>query len=65
MNLTVNGKNISVTARTLAELVQGVCKNPAHVITEVNGTIIKTPLWENTVLHSGDRVELVTFVGGG
>lgn len=65
MDLIVNGRNLSVAAGTLADLVRHVCQNPAHVITEVNGEIIKAPLWKDTDLKAGDRIELVTFVGGG
>ena len=35
------------------------------VIAELNGEIIKDHLWNKTVLHDGDQLELISFVGGG
>jgi len=66
MDIKVNGapKHIADTL-SLAELVRCYCKNPQHVIAEVNESIIKRPEWDTTTIADGDRVELVTFVGGG
>lgn len=66
MKITVNGQekhfdNLS----NLKTLVQSVSRDPEHVITEVNGFIIKKDQWEQMVLKDGDTVELVTLVGGG
>ncbi|MBF0490230.1 MAG: sulfur carrier protein ThiS [Candidatus Omnitrophica bacterium] len=66
MKVTINGTvkelpNISY----LSEIVTQYCKEPKHVITEVNGQIIPANLWGNTALKDGDTIELVAFVGGG
>ncbi len=37
----------------------------ALVIAELNGTIIEKPLWPATGLNPNDKLELITFVGGG
>lgn len=66
MNITINGKLNKFTENlSLAQLISEFCKNPKHVIAEVNESIIKTPLWETTQLKDGDSIELVSFVGGG
>ncbi len=35
------------------------------VAIELNLEIVPKSLWEQTILKSGDRIELVQFVGGG
>ena len=66
MNITINGTSKHLpTAKTLTDVVGLFCKQPKHVITEVNGTIVPCDKWTNTALKEGDTVELVSFVGGG
>ena len=66
MNITINGKPHPLnTTKNLTDIVNDYCKNPKHVITELNGTIIPSEKWALTSLKEGDTLELVTFVGGG
>ena len=66
MQITINGTNKELPAAIdLAHLVAQACKEPQHVITEINGAIIPSSHWEKTLLKEGDVIELVTFVGGG
>lgn len=66
MKLTINGQEKQFdNLASLKSLVQSISRDPEHVITEVNGAIIKKDRWENTPLKDGDVVELVTLVGGG
>ncbi|HRZ40391.1 MAG TPA: sulfur carrier protein ThiS [Candidatus Omnitrophota bacterium] len=66
MKLTLNGKSKEIMdSSTLAAVVRDHCQNPEHVVAELNGSIIGRALWENTVLKENDRLELVSFVGGG
>ena len=66
MQININGtaKNLPA-AVNLAQLVAQCCKQPKHVITEVNGAIIPSGDWEKTSVKEGDAIELVSFVGGG
>ena len=66
MNVILNGapQHLDKIA-SLEELVRHRCKNPAHVITEVNGTIVPKTDRANVAIKEGDRLELVSFVGGG
>ena len=66
MEVTLNGqkKNFTKTMK-LAKMIHHSCKNSHHLIAELNGKIIKRPLWPRTSLKEGDKIELVTFVGGG
>ena len=66
MNITINGTSKHLpAAKNLADVVGLFCKQPKHVITEVNGAIVPCELWDKTPLKDGDTVELVGFVGGG
>ena len=66
MNIIINGTSQQInSANHLSDLVVSLCKNPKHVITELNGTIVPPEQWSHTFLKEGDSLELVTFVGGG
>ena len=66
MQLVINGQTKEITnAATIADIVTQFSKNSAHLIAELNGTIIPTAAWGSTSLKSGDALELVAFVGGG
>jgi thiamine biosynthesis protein ThiS len=66
MNIIINGtsKNL-IVPQNLSEIVSSFCKNPKHVITELNGNIVPSEKWAQTCPKDGDTLELVTFVGGG
>jgi len=66
MNIMINGKAQQLSAaQNISEIVSSFCKNPKHVITELNGTIIPAQAWADTKVNDGDALELVSFVGGG
>ena len=66
MNITINGLSQQLTSsQNLSDIVTTFCKQPKHVITELNGTIIAPDQWAKTNLQDGDTLEIVTFVGGG
>jgi len=66
MNVTINGSFQQLTSqKNLSDIVSSFCKEPKHVITELNGTIVPSDQWAQTTLQDGDALELVTFVGGG
>lgn len=66
MNIVVNGKNQELNqALTLQDFITQNCPNPKRVIAEVNENIIKRNHWADFKLQEADKIELVTFVGGG
>jgi sulfur carrier protein len=66
MKVTLNGqKKDFAKTMSLAQMIRCSCKNSHHMIVELNGCIIKRPHWPRTSVKEGDRIELVTFVGGG
>lgn len=66
ITLIVNGKNSNCDAFTnLPQILQQLGYNPRLVAVEYNGEILHRQFWEQTQVKSGDRLEVVTIVGGG
>jgi len=66
MKICVNGKTHELTGpRPLSGLIQDICESNPYVIAELNGEIIRKENWTNINVGEGDRIELVSFVGGG
>jgi sulfur carrier protein len=51
--------------KTLIELLKQLDINQATVVAEINGKIIAREDFSQTQLSSGQKIELVRFVGGG
>lgn len=66
MKITINGTEEHLeNASDLKALIQHFCQEHNHIIAEVNGHIVKTANWQETPIQDGDKIELVSFVGGG
>jgi len=66
ITLQVNGENhICLSQILLPELLQQLGFNPRLVAVEYNGEILHRQFWPQTRVQSGDRLEVVTIVGGG
>lgn len=65
MLIHLNGEDRDVEAATVADLVAQFGFDPKKVAIERNLTIVPRSLYAATTLEPGDRIELVTFVGGG
>jgi len=66
MNIQVNGEQQTCDAATyLPELLTQLHLNPRLIAIEYNGEILHRQYWDNTQIRSGDRLEIVTIVGGG
>jgi thiamine biosynthesis protein ThiS len=50
---------------TVAELLKYLGKDPKSLAVELNEQVVPRSEHGNTVLQPGDRIEIVTFVGGG
>jgi thiamine biosynthesis protein ThiS len=61
----VNGENMDTTAATVLQLLQEKEILPERVAVEVNLKVLKRADFAQHVLHEGDDVEIVYFVGGG
>jgi sulfur carrier protein len=66
ITLQVNGDDRRCQANlTMIELLNFLNLNPRLVAVEYNGEILHRQLWGNTIVQEGDRLEIVTIVGGG
>jgi sulfur carrier protein len=49
----------------LPQLLEQLGMNPRLVAVEYNGEILHRQFWNDTQMQDGDRLEIVTIVGGG
>lgn len=62
----INGEFIEETkGKTIAEYLSSSGYDINRVAVELNGEILPKSQYEYTLLHDGDSVEIVSFVGGG
>jgi sulfur carrier protein len=62
----VNGNPHSLErSLSILELCQVLGIHPRLVAIEYNGEILHRQFWQATQVNSGDRLEIVTIVGGG
>ncbi|MEN9207927.1 MAG: sulfur carrier protein ThiS [Gloeomargarita sp. GMQP_bins_120] len=50
---------------SLAQVLQERGWHHKPVVIEYNGEILHRPFWTETLIQPGDRIEVVTIVGGG
>jgi sulfur carrier protein len=66
MNIQVNGQGREIVAgSTVANLLGELGVTQPHVAVEVNLAVVPRAQHGGTILSDGDRVEVVTLVGGG
>jgi thiamine biosynthesis protein ThiS len=66
VDITVNGKSMRVPAgSTVAALLLLLGVEKTRVAVEKNKDVVPRKSYDETSLADGDRVEVVTFVGGG
>ena len=69
MKIRVNGKekNIEQTNKKvlLSRTLKSLGYNPNTIVVEANDLIINSKKWDNKILKEGDKLEIVSIVGGG
>ena len=66
MQIVLNGEPREIDRPvTVAELLEQLGLQPRRVAIEVNEKLVRRQDHARTRLHEGDRVEIVTLVGGG
>ncbi len=66
VTVQVNGKDVGCALlATLPQVLEQLQMNPKLVAVEYNGEILHRQFWAGTVVQEGDRLEVVTIVGGG
>jgi thiamine biosynthesis protein ThiS len=65
MTITLNGRSHTTDAADLAVLIASLGMKSDRVAVELNRNIVPRAEWAQTLLHEGDQLEIVHFVGGG
>lgn len=66
ITLQVNGESRTCSPQTqLPQLLEQLGLNPRLVAVEYNGEILHRQFWFETQMQEGDKLEIVTIVGGG
>ena len=66
MKIHVNGEDREISAEaTVSDLLQELGVTQPHVAVELNLEVVPRAQHGATVLSDGDRLEVVTLVGGG
>ena len=69
MKIKVNGKekNIELVNEKflLSSTLEFLGYKPNTIVVEVNNLIINSKKWDNEILQEGDKLEIVSIVGGG
>jgi sulfur carrier protein len=66
MQMQVNGEQRSVPAGlTVAGLLKELDIRPDRVAVELNLTILDRSEFDRRSLQEGDRIEIISFIGGG
>jgi thiamine biosynthesis protein ThiS len=66
MQIVVNGNPRELSPETtIAELLDELRLPPIRVAVEVNEELVSRRVFDHTELQPGDRIEIVTLVGGG
>lgn len=63
--VTVNGKELEVSGKTVSEVLELENYSPTRIAVELNYNILPKAKYDATVLKDGDILEIVNFVGGG
>jgi thiamine biosynthesis protein ThiS len=64
--ITLNGEPFEIDQPlTVTDLLGRLAIDPRRVAVEHNLEILRRNLFADTLVHDGDRIEIVNFVGGG
>lgn len=61
----INGGELNVAGKTIAEYLAATNYDPKRIAVERNGDIVPKAKYGETMLEDGDSIEVVSFVGGG
>ena len=65
MEICVNGKEVSARDGCTLQEYLDARGFKGRIVTEYNGDIVEAGRWHEVILNPQDRLEIVTFVGGG
>lgn len=65
MMVTVNGQSEDVAGQTVLDFLKARKAPVENIVVERNGDIVHKAEFDKVTLESGDKIELISFVGGG
>lgn len=66
MQISVNGIKQDVPSeQCLLDLLKHLEISPKQIAVEINLTVINTEAYHVTTLNEGDKIEIISFIGGG
>jgi thiamine biosynthesis protein ThiS len=66
MRITLNGEPREVASNlSVMSLLQDLNLQPDRVAVEINLNILDRSLFPSRILAEGDRIEIISFIGGG
>ncbi|MGI6721691.1 MAG: sulfur carrier protein ThiS [Anaerovoracaceae bacterium] len=63
--IRINGKEIDKDELHLSQYIEESGFDRRRIAVELNGSILPRDEYDSTLLCAGDKVEIVSFVGGG
>lgn len=61
----INGNDVAAAEQNLQAFLEKEGYRCDHIAIELNGTIVPRRTYADVILHDGDSMEIVHFVGGG
>jgi thiamine biosynthesis protein ThiS len=66
IQISINAEPVMARAEsTVADLIRELQLDEKRLAVELNLSILPRAKWSETILESGDKLEIVHFVGGG
>ena len=66
MHITINGEKETIEREmSVADFLSARSIEPRRVAVEINEDIVPRKTFGDALVRDGDRIEIVTFVGGG
>lgn len=62
--ITVNGEKLQFSG-TISQLLDNLEYNEKYVAVELNNKIVPKSKYADTIISDNDKLEIVSFVGGG
>ena len=63
--ITINGQALDCAGITISQYLEKNSYSLTRIAVEKNGEIVPKSQYDSVVLQDGDRLEVVSFVGGG
>lgn len=61
----VNGEEKEIAGKTVADFLKETTYDLKFIAVEINETIVPKAEYANKIIEDGDKIEIVSFVGGG